>query len=158
DRAPLMVLADAYDGSNDHVSHQRFDQTAMLKPLTKAHDHLGGEDAGMRLDKLTDTSLASPQGAVYLELRGADIRAQTSEATERTSLAARPTAPYLPAKVQELLSKAERPLIIAGLQSCETAAAAMLRKLVAQWDVPVLVTYKAKGVVPDNDDHLIGYY
>ncbi|WP_225708244.1 thiamine pyrophosphate-binding protein [Bradyrhizobium cenepequi] len=28
DRAPLMVLADAYDGTNDHVSHQRFDQAA----------------------------------------------------------------------------------------------------------------------------------
>jgi acetolactate synthase I/II/III large subunit len=158
DRAPLMVLADAYDGTNDHVSHQRFDQATMLKPLTKAQDYLGGEDAGRRLDKLTGASLASPQGAVYLELRGADIRAQTSDATERSKPAARAPAPQLPAKVQELLAKAERPLIIAGLQACETAAAATLRKLVTQWDAPVLMTYKAKGAVPDDDEHMIGYY
>lgn len=158
DRAPLMVLADAYDGSNDHVSHQRFDQVTMVKPLTKAQDHLGGENAGPRLDKLADISLASPQGAVYLELRGADIRAQTQESAERARPASVPPAPDLPAKVQELLSKAERPIIIAGLQACETAAAATLRSLVAQWNVPILVTYKAKGVVPDDDDHLIGYY
>ncbi len=158
DRAPLMVLADAYDGTNDHVSHQRFDQTAMVKPLTKAHDYLGGADAGPRLDKLAEISLTAPQGAVYLELRGADIRAQTSESTEPTRLTPHAPAPQLPAKVQELLNKAERPLIIAGLQACETAAAAMLRRLVAKWDVPILVTYKAKGVVPDDDNHLIGYY
>ncbi|MDQ8730439.1 thiamine pyrophosphate-binding protein [Bradyrhizobium sp. LHD-71] len=158
DRAPLMVLADAYDGTNEHVSHQRFDQVAMLKPLTKAHDHLGGENAAKRLDELAETSLASPQGAVYLELRGSDIRAQTSEPIERTKPAPRPAAPHLPPKVQELLNRAERPVIIAGLQACETTAAAMLRKLMAGWDVPILVTYKAKGVVPDDDDHLIGYY
>jgi acetolactate synthase I/II/III large subunit len=158
DRAPLMVLADAYDRTNDHVSHQRFDQTTMVKPLIKAHDYLGGEDAGRRLDKLADTSLASPQGAVYLELRGADIRAQTSDSTERARPTPQPAGLQLPAKVQELLAKAERPVIIAGLQACETAAAATLRKLVAQWNVPVLVTYKSKGVVPDNDDHMIGYY
>jgi acetolactate synthase I/II/III large subunit len=158
DRAPLIVLADAYDGTNGHVSHQRFDQATMLKPLTKAHDHLGGEDAGRRLDELVDASLASPPGAVYLELRGADIRAQTSESSERAGPAPLSAAPQLPPKMQELLNKAERPIIIAGLQACETAAAATLRKLVAQWDVPILMTYKAKGVVPDSDDHLLGYY
>src|SRR3954452_13246326 len=33
DRAPVLVVADAYDSSSDHVAHQRFDQAAMLKPL-----------------------------------------------------------------------------------------------------------------------------
>lgn len=158
DRAPLMILADAYDGNHDGVSHQRFDQAAMLRPLTKACDHLGGADAGSRLDRLADTTLAAPQGAVYLELRGADVRAETSEPDERTKPAPRPPAPSLPPKVQEMLSKAKRPVVIAGLQACDSAAAATLRKLVAQWDVPVVVTYKAKGVVADDDDHLIGYY
>lgn len=158
DRAPLMVLADAYDNTNDHVSHQRFDQLTMMKPLTKAQDHLGGQDAGLRLDRLTAASLASPQGAVYLELRGTDIRAQTSDATTREKPAAQPAAAPLPNKIQELLAKSERPVIIAGLQACDTDAAAALRELVARWNVPVLVTYKSKGVVPDDDDHLIGYY
>jgi len=30
------------------------------------------------------------------------------------------------------------------------------RRLVAQWDVPILVTYKAKGVVPDGVGGVIG--
>jgi Thiamine pyrophosphate-requiring enzymes [acetolactate synthase, pyruvate dehydrogenase (cytochrome), glyoxylate carboligase, phosphonopyruvate decarboxylase] len=60
DRAPVLVVADAYDSSQDHVAHQRFDQAGMLKPLIKAHDRLGGEDAGIRLDRLVETALSAP--------------------------------------------------------------------------------------------------
>ncbi|MFO1107665.1 MAG: thiamine pyrophosphate-binding protein [Bradyrhizobium sp.] len=158
DRAPLMVLADAHERSNDHVSHQRFDQEAMVRPLVKAHDYLGGADAGRRLDKLAEVALTAPQGAVYLELRGESIRAETSELVQASQPPSPETAVGLPSKMQELLDKAERPLIVAGLQACETAAAAMLRKLVSEWNVPLVVTYKAKGVVPDDDDRMIGYY
>ncbi|MCW5690904.1 MAG: thiamine pyrophosphate-binding protein [Pseudolabrys sp.] len=158
DRTPMMVLAEAFDSAHDHVSHQRIDQVAMLRPLVKAHDHLGGQDVGVRLDKLVDVTLAAPQGPVYLELRTSDIREETAESDKRSAPAPRPAAPQLPPKVQELLAEAKRPIVIAGLQACDAAAAQTLRKLVAHWNVPVIVTYKAKGAVADDDDHLIGYY
>jgi len=158
DRAPVLVIADAYDSGSDHVAHQRFDQTGMLKPLIKAHDYLGGADAGVRLDKLVETTLSAPPGAVYLEMRGAEIRALTSEADEPAKPAPNAATLSLPPKVETLLSKARRPIIIAGLQACEPKAAAGLRRLVTQWNVPLLATYKAKGVVPDDDGHMIGHY
>ena len=158
DRSSVIVVADAYDGSNDHVSHQRFDQVTMLTPLTKAHDYLGGEDAGVRLDRLVETSQSAPPGAVYLEMRGSEIRALTSEAGERAKPAPKQAALKLPPQVEKLLSSAKRPIIIAGLQSCDPDAAVALRKLVTQWNVPVLTTYRAKGVVADDDEHVIGHY
>src|SRR6478735_8997401 len=36
DRASLLVMADDYDDGTEFISHQRFDQTALLAPLVKA--------------------------------------------------------------------------------------------------------------------------
>ena len=36
DRVPLLVLADGHETDMTHVSHQRFDQMALLAPLVKA--------------------------------------------------------------------------------------------------------------------------
>ena len=40
DRVPLLVLADGHETDMTHVSHQRFDQMALLAPLVKASSAL----------------------------------------------------------------------------------------------------------------------
>ena len=55
------------------------------------------------------------------------------------------------ARVQRLLSDADRPLVIAGNGAVRANAAAELRRFVEATDVPVASTYMGKGAVSDAD-------
>jgi acetolactate synthase-1/2/3 large subunit len=60
--------------------------------------------------------------------------------------------------LKSLLTAAKRPIVIAGLQACEASAAASLRRLVAKWNCPVMMTYKSMGVVSIDDPRALGLY
>ncbi|TDG02463.1 thiamine pyrophosphate-binding protein, partial [Paracraurococcus ruber] len=59
-----------------------------------------------------------------------------------------PGGPALEA-ARRLLAGARRPALVAGLEATDPAACAALRALAEALGAPVLVTYKAKGVLPD---------
>ncbi len=80
DRAPLLVIADNYEPGLDHVSHQRIDQAALLRPVVKAESDLSGADPYLETSELLDTALAEPPGAVYLEITGPRVRELAPEA------------------------------------------------------------------------------
>ncbi|MBV8168941.1 MAG: thiamine pyrophosphate-binding protein [Alphaproteobacteria bacterium] len=159
DRAPVLMIADAYERELDPITHQRMDQKAVLAPLTRGALDLYGPDPVGDLDRLLDRACSYPKGPVYLEIVGSVVR---EPAPPSDGVRAPDTAPTLDKAALEtarkLLAKAKRPAIIAGLQSTDRAAVAALRKLVAAWKCPVFTTYKAKGVASDLDPHTIGHY
>ncbi len=53
---------------------------------------------------------------------------------------------------------AVRPLVIAGLGARRAADTSAIRAFCARHRVPAMVTYKAKGVVPDRDPHFAGVF
>jgi acetolactate synthase-1/2/3 large subunit len=155
------VIADGYEDEQTYVSHQRVDQAAVLAPLTKASSRLRG-DPLEELERLIASATSQPPGPVYLEVAGSLIRG-----------AARPTArrPGSPAgaadaksdaaaieRARELLARSKRPLVLAGLQARLRGRPDALRALLAAKRVPVLTTYKAKGVVSEHDALTLGHY
>jgi acetolactate synthase-1/2/3 large subunit len=160
DRAPVLLIADAYEAEFDRISHQRLDQAAVLRPLLRGAADLDGPDPAATLDALLDCALAEPPGPVYLEIVGATVRAAAPLSTAPVP-ARRPEPDFdaaMARQARQLLAQAKRPAVIAGLQACEPRAAAALRHLVAAWGCPVFTTYKAKGVASDRDPHTIGHY
>lgn len=160
DRAPLLVLTDGHEPDAGHVSHQRFDQAALMRPLVKAESALEGADPAAEIDRLIALAATPPQGPVYVELVGGRIRAPAPPA-HGTSAAPLPFKPAPPAAgdvagAQAVLRASRRPVIIAGLQAAEAGAAAALRELAGAWGCPVLATYKAKGAFPDTDPLAVG--
>jgi acetolactate synthase-1/2/3 large subunit len=166
DRAPLVVIADNYEPGLDHVSHQRIDQAALLRPVVKGETNLSGGRPDAEMDELLDLAQAHPTGAVYLEINGAGVRAlapigNASGGNADVRLASAQDLepdPDLIEAAGALIAQAARPLIIAGLQARSDAAAGALRRIAARWGCPVLVTYKAKGVIADDDLCAAGYY
>lgn len=140
ERAPLLLVSDGFTPKQAaYVTHQFFDQRAMTAGVVKGYAR--GEDGG--LGALLDLAMEAPRGAVHLDLTG--------EAARRAPLAeppraATPRAPDL-GDAAALLAGAKRPVILAGLEARD--AAAPLRALAEALACPVLVTYKAKGVLPD---------
>jgi acetolactate synthase-1/2/3 large subunit len=160
DRAAVLLIADAYEGEFDRISHQRLDQAAVLRPLLRGAADLEGPDPAATIDALLDRALAEPPGPVYLEIVGATVRA-TAPPTAAATRPLQPEPEFDQAAVRQarqLLMRAKRPAVIAGLQACEPRAAAALRRLVAAWGCPVFTTYKAKGVASDRDPQTIGHY
>jgi acetolactate synthase-1/2/3 large subunit len=163
DRAPLLVLTDGHEPDAGHVSHQRFDQAALMRPLVKAESALEGADPAAEIDRLIATAAAPPQGPVYVELIGGRIRAPAPPArgvsgASGAPLPARPAPPAAAdvAAAEAVLRASRRPVIIAGLQAAEAGAAAALRELAGAWGCPVLSTYKSKGAFPDADPLAVG--
>ncbi|WP_165943363.1 thiamine pyrophosphate-binding protein [Roseicella aquatilis] len=154
DRAPVLLLADGFAGAERaYANHQFFDHAGMLAPVTKAAARAvetGGAPGAMTASLLA-TAMAAPRGPVLLELSAGAARAPAAPlpAIAAAAPGAPPAGPALDA-ARRLLAEARRPVLVAGLEAAEPAACAALRALAERLGGPVLVTYKAKGVLPDE--------
>jgi acetolactate synthase-1/2/3 large subunit len=156
ERAPVLFVSDGFTpAQRAYITHQVFDQREATAALVKAYGRAEGDDAAREIAALLDTAGADPAGAVHLDL--------TSAAAKRVTVAgAAVAAPVAPpadiAAVRAMLGAARRPVVIAGLEAARGEAASGLRALVGAIGCPVLTTYKAKGVVPDGDPHVVGLF
>jgi len=160
DRAPLLLIADGFETDDAFVSYQRFDQMALLQPLTKGALRLDDAAGLPALRALLDLALAAPQGPVYLEVTGSGLRRTTAPVRLEPVVAA-PATPHSEeavAAASGLIAAASRPVIIAGLEARDARSVTALRRLARDWQCTVFTTYKAKGVVPDDDPLVPGQY
>ncbi len=161
DRAPVLLVADGFTGAERaFADHQWFDHAAMLAPVTKAAAKAvePGAAAGPMAAALLAASMSAPRGPVLLELSGAAARAPATAAPPPgTAAPGAPDADALEA-ARKLLAGAERPVLVAGLEAAEPGACAALRRLLEALGCPGLVTYKAKGVVPDDHPLFAGVF
>lgn len=159
DRSRLMLIADHYDPELDYVSHQRLDQAAILRPMLRGDARMDGAGFSRDLDELLDLAFAQPNGPIYLEITNRGVTAPVDEAPRRASRpAVAPLDEAALAAIAKSVSAAHRPLIIAGSQACDAAAAVALRRVAEAWRAPVCTTYRAKGVMPDSHPLTIGHY
>lgn len=158
DRAPVVVLTDGFNPAQQaFVTHQVFDQRAMLEPVAKAHSRLDGADAADEIERLLTTATAPPFGPVHVELTAAAARAECIAAGQAP--VRRPASDSTdPAAARKLLAGARRPVIVAGLEARDSTAAQAVTALAAELGCPALVTYKAKGVVPDGQAQFVGVF
>jgi acetolactate synthase-1/2/3 large subunit len=150
DRAPVLLVADAFtEAERAFATHQYLDHAALLAPVTKAAARVTGPQAaaGAIAAALLAQAMAPPRGPVLLDLTAAAARG-ASAALPALALGTM-AGPAVPDAARSALAAARRPAIIAGLEATDPAAAIALRRLAEALHCPVLVTYKAKGVLPD---------
>jgi acetolactate synthase-1/2/3 large subunit len=148
DRQPLLLISDCVPAANrGRVAHQRLDHAALFGPVTKGSFVLGSTSTAADARAAVALSLAGPPGPVHLDL---DPTAPGTPIAGADVDGARPPADL--DAVRAALETARRPVVIAGVG----ATASGLRDLVAGSTVPVLTTYKAKGVVPETGPNAAG--
>ncbi len=159
DRVPLLLVADGYDDDQGYISHQRIDQTAILAPMLRASSDLRGADPLEELERLLEAAQAACPGPAYLEVAGSYIRqTYAGDAAPRARPAlAQPDSGALE-QAKDLLGKAKRPLLLAGLQARSAEASEALRTFVNETGCPALATYKAKGTVSEHEPLGLGMY
>ncbi|WP_165585314.1 thiamine pyrophosphate-binding protein [Roseococcus sp. SYP-B2431] len=148
ERAPVILVADGFGAREAAIAtHQLFDQAAMMAPVTRAQCRAAGHPGAAA--EVLAAAMAAPRGPAYLELAGDAARAPTPPAPALR-------LPVLPAPAESdiaaarrLIAAAKRPAVVIGLEATEPARCAATRRLVESLGCPGLVTYKAKGVLPD---------
>ncbi len=144
DRFPLLLVSDVVTRAGTvRTAHQRLDQVAVAAPLTKWSGTLGTADPVRVVEDAARLALAAPAGAVHLAFDPTtvgDRPAQVPEVvvSDRESFA----------RAQAVLATARRPVVIVGLDAARHVAD--VRRALEALDCPVLVTYQAKGVLPES--------
>ncbi|MDP7652087.1 MAG: thiamine pyrophosphate-binding protein [Rhodospirillales bacterium] len=158
ERAPVLLITDCFEDTPGlSPLHQRFDQESLYAPLVKGYRRLSADGGASAIKELLQTALDQPQGPVHIDLSTQQAAAPLADGGPGPNDAPPPAEADLTA-ARTLLANANRPVIVAGLQAREAPAAAALATLVTALECPVLATYKAKGVFPENDRRCIGLF
>ena len=159
DRSPLLYISDRHPaGVLAYATHQYVDHAAHLGPIVKGSVTVTPDSAGHWVAHAVQLALAEPRGPVHLDLP-ADVAGAAA-----VPVATAMTPPALPApddalveRAAEMIRRAKRPLVIAGL-GCRAADAKWLRAFSEALPAPVLTTYKAKGAIPDPHPLAMGIF
>lgn len=166
DRVPLIVLAGCVDADEAQTyTHQVLDQTQVFRPITKATFTLNTGAAHVIADKAVAIALEGRPGPVHIDVPiTVAVTPVRPELPVRRSFA-EPTVPaaHSLSDMRAALANAERPILIAGVdalnQGFDTRRQDMsdaLREFVETYNVPVITTYKAKGLLPEDHALALG--
>lgn len=159
DRAPVLVLTDGFSPSfQSYVTHQVFDQKAMLQPVTKGHSLLASDDPEAELDRLLLLTMQPPFGPVHVELTAVLAGKEITVKDQRTQPDVIQAEIKPNQQANALIASAKRPVIIVGLEARETLVSKNIVTLVERLRCPAMVTYKAKGVIADNHVSNVGIF
>ena len=152
DRAPLLLVSDTVGAaSRRRTGHQRLDQIAASRPLTKWSGTLGIRDPRAVTAAAATLAMAAPSGAVHLDV-DPDV---LGDEPPLVLAPPEPSAREL-ARARELVAGARRPVVVVGTDAAGDVAA--VRAALRGLECPVLVTYQAKGVVPESSPTFAGLF
>ena len=160
DRAPLLVFTDSYAMSlRTIVEHQRLDHAALLAGVTKWSATLTAENAASVLARATAAALGPPPGPAHVDCPGDVTSVRAPEQRERVAELNGSSSPRPDrGRFRELFQAARRPLLLVGLGARRPEDAVAVRAFCERHRTPALVTYKAKGVVPDDHPWFAGVF
>ena len=158
DRVPMIVLTGCVEAAEaETYTHQVLDHGAVLAPVTKGRFRLTSETAGVVADKAVALATDPRCGPVHIDvpISAADAPASGPEPVRPAAVAVAP-APAPAARARAALAAAERPLAIVGLDVLRDGAETVTRAFAEHFGIPVVTTYKAKGVLPEDHPLALG--
>jgi acetolactate synthase-1/2/3 large subunit len=160
DRTPMIVLTGTSieDAASAKTIHMLFDHSAFLKSICKRSVKLASGCPGSLIDDIIALATDGIPGSVHIDVpTGVVSTAITGDSASRPRNNG--TDSRVDADLATLLSwlaEAERPLILAGVGVLRHQAHEELRTLVRKSGACVITSYKAKGVIPEDDPSVVG--
>ena len=146
DQLPVVVIADTVRWADaSRISHQRLDQAGLGRVVAKAVVTIGRDRTREAAAAAIRLALAAPAGPVVALMDdsgpsdlGEERPGRASDGDDRRDLAV----------LAQALREARRPVIMLGTGAIAHTAA--IRSALAGRGIPVLHTYRARGIVPDS--------
>ncbi len=159
ERVPMIALTGSVASSDRHTyTHQVFDHTRLLEPVTKAAFIVDKGNAGVLVDKALRIATSDRPGAVLVDVP-VDVQRHREEAPHPRPW---PLAKMQPAGTPDLarakdwLEGAERPLVIAGVDVINEGAGDAVMAFCERYQIPLITSYKAKGIMPEDHPLALG--
>jgi len=153
-RVPMIFLTGCVDADEALTyTHQVFDHGELLKSVTKASIKVVDGAVNVSIDKAIAIALDGQPGPVHVDL---PIRLAAKSQPASTMIVRTFPSHTAPAEGTELetarqwLREAQRPLIIAGVDVLNQNAVCVVKEFVRDFGIPLITTYKAKGVTSTN--------
>ncbi|WP_110752479.1 thiamine pyrophosphate-binding protein [Phyllobacterium leguminum] len=161
ERIPLIVISGIVDReTRARYTHQVINHAQLLRPVVKASFEVEPESVASTVARALAIATAEPMGPVHLDLSPAVAAASSPGKTvifppAQFGAVASVTDPAV-RFLAERIRTAERPLILAGLEAARSRAGPALQQLAVTIGAPVLTTYKAKGIFPEDHPLSLG--
>jgi len=164
DRLPLVLVADTVPARDAaRISHQRLDQDALAGSVAKATVTADGDDPERAAGLAVRLALAPPAGPVVVNVDpdgipdplGARSGVQAADGRAGADQPAGDHGNAL-AALGDALRTARRPVVLLGLGALRHSSA--VRAALAGSGIPVLHTYRARGIVPDAAAEAAGLF
>ena len=154
ERHPLLCLTECYGGAQAPLmSIQKSDHALMFAAFCKQSVTLGASDTSQRVEDAIELAMAERPGPVHIDLpMGPGPRSNSTV----KRLAQRPDS-SAPSRVigdldaiADAVSRAERPILVAGPVVRRQKAESELLGLAEKLQLAVMVSSKARGVIPED--------
>jgi acetolactate synthase-1/2/3 large subunit len=156
DRAALLVFTDTQPAATAGAfAHQQIDHRALFAPITNWSGRLTPTTGPETLARAISAARRPRPGPVHLDCPGEDENAPSPHHSSDVVSDASNASPRL---MERILAGSRKPILIVGLGARQPADATAVRALAEHKQLPVLVTYKAKGVVPDDHRCFAGVF
>jgi acetolactate synthase I/II/III large subunit len=159
DRVPLIFLTGCVDAVEaETYTHQVFDHQALLRPVVKGSFRLAAGAVAAGMARAIALATSGQPGPVHVDVPIGVAEAPAGEAVlvpGWTAAPGLPSADGLAAAVSAL-KRAQRPLVIAGVDAVNEAAGPALAAFCRASGIPLITTYKGKGLMPEDDALCLG--
>lgn len=163
DRAPVIAISGQIETAREQVvTHQVVDHSLLYSPVTKWAGRIEPQAAATVMRKAVSLAHAERPGAVHLTLSGDQSQQETSD----DHFVAPPIAPSASIPIVrrtdqstdplDMLKRAQRPIILAGISAARAAATDELVRLAETMQAPVITGPMAKGVFPEDHPYFAG--
>ena len=153
DRVPMIVVTASIDGDvAARYNHQVFDQIALFRAVTKASFQFETKAAEALADRAVAIATDPRPGPVHIDLPMAVADAPATAQPELRRAPALPVAPVGAAltAARDAIARSERPVIVAGVDAVNGDAGPALVSAAEALGAPVVTSYKAKGLMPED--------
>jgi acetolactate synthase-1/2/3 large subunit len=159
DQVPMIVISGCMDADEAaRYTHQVLDQQAVFRPITKASFALNAAAAHTIADKAVAIATEGRPGPVHIDvpISVADAHIPANAPAPRAPASAAVPSGADFATARGWLEKAKRPVMIVGVDAMNQGAEAAIIEFAEDHNVPVITTYKAKGMLPEDHALALG--
>ena len=160
ERVPMIFLTGCVDADEAVTyTHQTFDHQAVIEPLVKATFRAVDGAIDAMIDKAVAIAMDDQPGPVHVDV---PIAVAATEQPDAPPVRRAHPSPMAPApgpdldQAREWLAKAERPLMIAGLDPLRQGGSEAVASLAMDFNIPLITTYNAKGILPEDHPLCVG--
>lgn len=160
DRAPVVAITgQVSEGLKNVYTHQTLDQLALFRPVVRHQVTLTASEAWREIPLALRRLWEGRPAPVHLNLPADVARAPARGAfVDRFEPAPRSPDPAALDAAAATLARARRPVLLIGPADRSAAAAVAARRLCRAMRGPALCTYRAKGLIDEQDPSFAGAF